>query len=95
MELKDLPWKTLVVILCDSYKEATRVFNTFIDVLELNNPEYIRKKFMSSLCVELRDDLRYIFVDYRLNDVLHKMAIDIMDEGEFILGLEEHYEWSF
>lgn len=81
----------MIVILCDSFKAAKDAFDIFISVLENNEPWNIKDVFTSCLCVELMDDLRYIFVDWRLSSVFHEMTPDILGDDEFFEDLEEHY----
>lgn len=83
----------MIVILCNSFKEAQNDFNSFMDFLNTFEPFSISKVFEHSYCVETDDDLRYIFVDYRFKSLASKFddVIDYVDSDEFFEGIEEYY----
>lgn len=81
----------MIVILCKSYKEACRAYEFFIEFLLDNEPWAIRKQFEHENCVETDDDLRYIFVDRRVEKVFEKMRPDIVEVQQFFEGINEFY----
>lgn len=82
----------MIVVLCNSFKEAQDAFADFMDFLETYEPLAISKVFEYSYCVETDDDLRYIFVDYRFENMFKKFdRSDYVDKDEFFEGLDEYY----
>lgn len=79
----------MIVVLCDSFSSAQKAFDFFMCILECDYPGVIRRKYESELCVETDDDLRYIFVDWRMSEIFREMTPDIMDEEDFFEGLED------
>ena len=81
----------MIVILCDSYNDARMAFLTFLDFIQ-ENGIIINEVYRHCLCVETDDDLRYIFVDYRMEDQFKKMNPDIIWIGTFF---EEIYQYFY
>lgn len=70
----------MVLVLCDSFKEAQDAFSDFMTFLERCDPLSIFKVFEYSYCVETDDNFRYIFIDRRLKSLFH--TFDSPDEVE-------------
>lgn len=82
----------MIVVLCDSFEQAQDAYDTFVSFLEYVDPWSIRKTYNCSYCVETDDDLRYIFIDYRMRKLFYKICNpDCVDVEEFFQGLEEYY----
>lgn len=82
----------MIVILCDSDQEACDKFDLFMQILIDNEAWSITRIWPECNCVETDSDLRYIFVDYRMEPIFEKMGADIIDEDEFLFGIEEMYQ---
>lgn len=82
----------MIVILCDSEKEACEKFDLFIMVLEENEPWCITRSWPECNCVETDSDLKYLFIDYRYGPFFEKRGEDVIDEDEFLFGIDEMYE---
>lgn len=80
----------MVVILCESFEAAFNSFTIFLSYLYNDCPEEVRKVYEHCYCVEMWDDLRYIFVDYRMEHAFDDMKPDIVDDFVFFDGM---YEW--
>ena len=72
----------MIVILCDTFDDAIDSFDIFVSYLEEHDPWCIRKVYEPSYCVETNDDLRYIFVDFRMVKYFH-FTDDIYGVDEF------------
>ena len=72
----------MIVILCDTFDDAIDSFDIFVSYLEEHDPWCIRKVYEPSYCVETDDDLRYIFVDFRMVKYF-KFTDDIYGVDEF------------
>lgn len=85
----------MVVVLCNSFDEAKEGFYRFLNFLQENEPIFgtcISKVFKHSYCIETDDDLRYIFVDHRLQNLFYGFdKPDIIEIEEFFEGIEELY----
>lgn len=81
----------MIVILCSSFKAACRAFDIFLQLLDDNEPWSIQKVFYGEKCIELEDDLRYIFIDHRFVHAFDKMHPDIVDVQAFFAELNELY----
>lgn len=81
----------MIVILCPSYRMACDAFDIFVQFLEGYEPQAIQKKFESGNCIETDDDLRYMFVDARLEHVFDGLRPDVMTVGEFFEGINDYY----
>lgn len=80
----------MITILCSSYEVAKAAFRLFMNVLEhMEIKEDITNVWSECLCVETDCNLRYIFTDYRMEGVFEKIGADIIDENEFLQGLDE------
>lgn len=82
----------MIVILCNSFQDAKDAFDIFMQFLEDYEPFSIQKELKSSYAVETDEDLRYIFVDYRMEHLFDKMTPDILWVDEFFEGL---YPYSY
>ena len=81
----------MIVILCDSFDDAKEVFEIFLEYL--NRECYvIKQNFKACYCVETDDDLRYIFIDYRMRNIFKDMTPDFLDVEEFFEGLPNYYD---
>lgn len=82
----------MMVILCNSFQDAQDAYDCFVSYLENNELNSIRQTYNSSYCVEIEDNMRYIFTDYRLERLFLKMDdIDIIMLDEFFDGLYDYY----
>ena len=72
----------MIVVLCDTFDDAIDAFDIFVSYLEEHDPWCIRKVYEPSSCVETDDDLRYIFVDFRMAKYF-KFTDDIYGVDEF------------
>lgn len=81
----------MIIISCDSFEEAEIYFWYFHDILQLNVPYFIKNIFEHSLCIEMEDDLRYIFMYYRYISVLKIESPDVIDVEQFFEDIETHY----
>lgn len=81
----------MIVILCPCCQDALDSFDVFMDFLETFEPFSIQQVFEDSSCVETDDDLRYLFVDYRLEHLFQKSETDFVDMDEFFEGINEFY----
>lgn len=82
----------MIIILCDSWKDACDAYDCFLVFLEINEPFAIRKEFHYCNCVETFDDLRYIFIDYRVAKIFRDMKPDVIDVHDFFEGIEYYYD---
>lgn len=57
----------MIVILCNSFEEAQDSYDQFVSFLDSFEPWSIKETYNAAYCVETDDDLRYIFIDRRLN----------------------------
>lgn len=81
----------MVIIACDNYEEAENAFMFFHDILVLNAIIFIKEIFAYSLCIEMEDDLRYIFIDYHYIPVFQDMKPDVIDVEKFFEDIESYY----
>ena len=81
----------MIVILCKSWKAACEAYRLFLDFLEDNEPWSIRGVDKHGNCVETDDDLRYVFVDYRMEHVFDDLRPDVIDLLDFFEGINELY----
>ena len=82
----------MIVVSCNSFKQAQDAFSLFMDFLEKYEPLSINKVFEYSYSVETDDDLRYIFIDYRFENLFKSIdRPDIVDVEEFFEGIDEYY----
>ena len=73
----------MIVILCNSHEGALKAFNYFLYFLDVYYPSCIREIYDACYCVETDDDLRYIFVDWRLAPVFADMTPDLIEVNRF------------
>lgn len=80
----------LVVVLCESFTRACLAFREFVAYIqELNGDLHpyhqidIREIYDHCNCVETDEDLRYLFVDYRMKEKLAPITPDILWDDEF------------
>ena len=81
----------MIAILCDSYDRAKELFEMFMNILRFEGLGTIARTWPHCLCVETDSDLRYIFTDYHYEGVFENLKADIMDEDDFLFGLDELY----
>lgn len=84
----------MIVVLCKSFKIARKAFETFVDFLKDNEPWSIVKIYDCSNCVETDDDLRYVFVDSRYENVFDRSKPDVIWVSEFFEGIDEFYHYN-
>lgn len=84
----------MIVILCSSFYRAVEAYQEFLDFIEWFDPYLIKKNYPHSYCIETVEDLRYIFVDYRMEDLFIKMKADIVDEDEFFQDMDILYGYT-
>lgn len=85
----------MIVVLCSSFYRAMEAFQEFLDFVEWFDSYLIRKVYAAEYCVETVEDLRYIFVDYRMEDLFIEMNADILDEEEFFQDMDKYYGYSY
>ena len=73
----------MIAVLCPSFYDAISDFWYFLSLLQQCEPWNVKQVYDSEYCVETDDDLRFIFVDYRMAGVFRKMRADIIDSEEF------------
>lgn len=82
----------MILILCNSFEDVQDGYDAFVQFLEDNEPWSIRKTYNSSYCVETDDDLRYIFIDYRMKNLFFNFdKPDVIELEEFFEGIEDYY----
>lgn len=80
----------MITILCKSYELAKVAFSLFMNILEGGEVrEDVTRVWPECLCVETDSDLKYLFTDYRMEGLFEKIGADIIDEEEFLFGIEE------
>lgn len=83
----------MIVILCESWKAACKAYSLFLNFLEDNEPWSIKTIYNHTNCVETDDDLRYIFVDYRMQNVFNDLRPDIIYAQDFFEGISYYYDY--
>ena len=81
----------MIVIFCESFTEAQEAYDLFINMLEENNPLCVLAADPYMLTVDTDDDLRYVFIDYRLLDLFERLTPDILDVDRFFEDWEAYY----
>ena len=81
----------MIIIACDNFEDAENNFWFFHDILELNAIIFIKNIFEHALCIEMEDDLRYIFMDYHYISIFQDMKPDIIDAEKFFEDIEDYY----
>lgn len=81
----------MIVVLCNSFWDVKDAYDCFVTFLEENEPWSIVETYDAAYCVETDDDLRFIFVDYRMQNLFKDMTPDYIDMVEFFEGLEDYY----
>ena len=81
----------MIVILCDSFDDAKEAFEIFLEYLNWEC-YVIKQNFEACYCVETDDDLRYIFIDYRMRNIFKDMTPDFLDVEEFFENLPNYYD---
>lgn len=79
----------MIVVLCDSFENAKEAFEIFLDYLYWECYP-IKQKFETCYCVETDEDLRYIFIDYRMRNIFKSMTPDFLDVEEFFEGFQDY-----
>lgn len=82
----------MIAILCKDMWRAKQAFELFMQVLMDNEPYSITRVWSECNCVETDSDLKYIFIDYRMEPMFQKMKADIINEDEFLFGIEDVFE---
>lgn len=83
----------MILVLCDSFGDAQDAYDMFVSFLENNEPWSIKNTWDAAYCVETDDDLRYIFVYYRMEYLLWKKLDrpDVIDVYSFFDNLNNIY----
>lgn len=79
----------MIVILCNSFDDAKDAYDELVEFLNTYEPWHIKETYNASYCVETDDDLRYIFIDFRLKGLFPKD--DQIDVSKFFEGLDDFY----
>lgn len=82
----------MIVILCNSFSDAQEAYDIFITYLEEICLFSIKNTYDFCNCVETDDDLRYIFVDYRMEKLFCTITPDILTIDEFFEGIPNFYD---
>lgn len=85
----------MIVVLCNSFLEVKDAYDCFVTFLEMHEPWSIVKTYDVAYCVETDDNLRYIFVDYRMRNIFKNMTPDYIDMDKFFEGIEDYYHDYF
>lgn len=80
----------MIVVLCNSFEDSKKAFEIFLNYLNWECC-VIKENYEACYCVETDDDLRYIFIDYRMKNIFDKMTPDFLDVEEFFEGLPNYY----
>lgn len=81
----------MIIIMCDSYEQAEKLFSLFLDFLDQNEPQFIKKIFFASPCVEMEDGLKYLFIDWHYREWFEGFCYDFIDADEFFYGVDKYY----
>lgn len=82
----------MIVVLCDSFKDAQDAYDIYVSVLEECEPYSIKQTYNAAYCVETDDDLRYIFIDRRLKMLFRKFdRPDEIDVTDFFDNVDRQY----
>lgn len=83
----------MILVLCDSYEAAKELYFFFIEWVKVNDSEAaIANQYDPGLCVELDDDLMYIFIDQKWLSIVERdinEPLDIDYAESFEAGLLE------
>lgn len=71
----------MIVILCEDFYEAMNAFKIFVRCIE--DLGIVKKIYKGTECVETDDDLKYIFIDYRMRKNFVEFTEDFIDESDF------------
>jgi hypothetical protein len=84
----------MIVILCGSFKEASKAFESFLDFLLYGDytPE-VTRVWVDSNCVETDEDLRYIFVEHGYGKVFESMNADLIDICDFFEDFDAYNDY--
>lgn len=85
----------MIVVLCRSFEDAKEAFSSFMQYLLEYEPWSILNFWNDCYCVETDENLRYIFVDYRMEHVFDNCRPDIVLEGDFFAGIGEWFYHKF
>lgn len=73
----------MIVVLCPSFPEAIDAFYMFLKMLQEIEPWRIQYIYDACYCVEMDDNLRYIFTDYRRKGIYRNTCADYISMDEF------------
>lgn len=79
----------MIIVLCNSFEEAVLSYEIFLEFLDENEPWHIKKIYDAAYCVETDDDLKYVFLDYRLGGLFSEE--DCVDVNSFFDGINSFY----
>lgn len=80
----------MYVILCENYKEATIMFNIFVDALLQDDPYCVLDRSDYNNYVLTDAGLSYIFIDYRYRFLFEHKGNEFFDIHDFLEGLFSH-----
>lgn len=88
---------TLVVILCQDWKDACDSFDIFANYLDGYAPDSILECYESSNIIDTiewdGEHFRYLFTDYHYKRWFEEMTDIIIDSNSFFNGILENYQW--
>lgn len=84
----------MVVILCDSDRDAKNAFLEYLDILEYYDCTLIKNVYYSSYCIDTDEDLRYVFIYWRFRDLFKDSDPDYIWQGDFFENLRDYYEMT-
>lgn len=73
----------MIVVLCETFEDAKEAFGIFLNYLNWECYP-IKQNFEACYCVETDEDLRYIFIDYRMKNIFKDITTDFLDVEEFL-----------
>lgn len=83
----------MTVIICNSFDQSRDAFSLFMDFLEKFDCFLIREVYEYSYSVETVENIRYIFADYRLENMFRNHGVsDFIDVEQFFEGIPYYYE---
>lgn len=77
--------KITIVISCDSYDTAVNAHQFWLKYLNENEAGTVKAENKANLSIETSGIFRYIFCDYRLEDLFDSFADSVLSLDEFLL----------
>lgn len=81
----------MIIILCDHYKQAEMLFQLFLEFLDQNEPQFIKRVFSCTPAIEMEDGLKYLFIDWHYKAWFECFCNDFIDADEFFYGVDKYY----